>query len=1808
MKAWQKILVGALSIILLLVFGIGYLVYSAVKKLKEGFQAAAASPTTTNRDPNDPGTETMTEKDAYDMYEYKYLLDHFNDVPTLTEKYDPAGALAEFDFDAPVPWDFDNKEQDPKDILWGSVDSRCSKALWENAYLRRLFDSANNFEFTNDGAIGYYSTKMNGKLYYDPGQIAAIKYAEFFIDYAMEETIEWLLEERILKSFEEELKLKYDAKSAARIAVFNEIDKAKAGNKILSKAELKTIRNNAYNNALKQLARGGHDGGDKGVFKKALSTGYNGLKKGLTNAGKWINRNVISRLFFHKGQNRFKSLRGSTLIPFGRGAKQFLQSIKAVRSLKLFKSALMAVTGCTLCNLIPPPFGQIAFAICEILPMVFIVIIPQILNDLTDLDEDPLSSNCDESTTLQGCPDDHKFNIRCGIIEASGPAVWEIIASIPFIGDALTAFGPYLCTSETGDSVYRQSFRPPPYYFDSTLSLFTLDKPKVLQGSAEYDHPGNLKTDKIDKDGNVVYKTKTVIGTNGNKSEVPTTDPDTEYHPWVDFSHSEMLEAMAQFYYENSLRFQTVNIDGTAEFEVINNFKGLISSSQLSCDVQVELDLIKYKPFSGELIVTPPTPTNPTPNHILNPVEEGYEQDTGCNFHDRRFYFTIDYTKANPAYVAKTAENELKSQSTIQNEVNKYLEDLSIDKRVEAYRRMFVVIGCTHTNGSAPNVMDVTSDGELLGDAPVALAQSVGTTYYPPALGFSSGTTVANFQETINSLNQQISSSSCSTVSSSLRHFGLNRLKPPMNTPSTSNKPTAGIYPTNPSDFTSSDPNSPFHTAPKWKCIYKSIGRHDNITESTEKGRYYAYPDMSKIDLNGSTYISLDPDARATHVANNQPSDTKTASRGGINADGGWHWTNGTTKYWEMNIINASAAERWGQGLQGAAMAALTLYGSVGGVPVGGIIATTLDATGGSGAIACAYSDAVANPGTYMINGRVLTVQSHFMIDRGPAILYAPGYTPTYSKRCDNLRLKQLDCASRYSIRRMVKMYQTANPTSRIQFVGGAEPRGDICLYNLISANIVNGSVSNSSVLKTVGLKHAKATRTDGICIYMPSNFVAESQIPPRTAIQKSNDIMSRDRVVDYPTTNADGSIIIQPRLNSEAKCGTNAVTCSNIFDKLKNDFNQVNLVDINNSALGSSPEIVRMIEGTSRTLSNDPATQYPRCLYTVEYNIRDNDDPTAPIIKNARTDLTMYLIPDPTNNCSFTVGDTNFPTFFYHSEVIPSNALFKVPQDPVPKGSIQRASCTATSVPNAASLGTDAATAAATAYSGCENPEIMTRLVNQFNTNMADVKILRIIRAFTPVMDATSQKVCDYEADVQRIKDGYKVLSRDTLRIILKEPTDTTIPCLWDVDIASTTTTVTNLYSGLSIDKASAEQELDTPFIWPLQYMNYIRTSINRLAAQIIQQDVPASVKTTTATAKNELENIMAGSASVQQIPNCPSSTCASTEIIQRIIDRFNYDGAPEYPQGGVASVERSIIAVRKAALGSGLTCQYELIEKQEHFSSYDRRYNPESTAAELNTDYLLTQYQFEFLDTTFSNSKCIVTVKPLTADDMKNNTFDIAGKVFDPTGTAYGNMLGGIDVQTFTGLDFRQKKIDGFSKKALNAVKAALDLIKINNNTPTLISVHKCLNARPNIVEYYCYTKTPDTYMGRIGTADDSITYVVAKWEENKWDPYTGAFVGGTADTAPLPTIDVFQNATQQSGTGSGLMLGGRIVGTTPPYMHYSFIPIRESLDENRKRIEITRVEDIDNGRGFLFPPITSSGNWRKNNGNNVVTIWNR
>lgn len=116
---------------------------------------------------------------------------------------------------------------------------------------------------------------------------------------------------------------------------------------------------------------------------------------------------------------------------------------------------------------------------------------------------------------------------------------------------------------------------------------------------------------------------------------IPPAETSSLSFPVCDFASKEMLDRMAQFYYNESLLHAQLSEDGTQmSYEYIIMFYGVIASSELSCDVACLMRTVKFDVLTGE--------------NYVETVGTTYPDDPGNTVSYRRFYFIYNPKEGEP--------------------------------------------------------------------------------------------------------------------------------------------------------------------------------------------------------------------------------------------------------------------------------------------------------------------------------------------------------------------------------------------------------------------------------------------------------------------------------------------------------------------------------------------------------------------------------------------------------------------------------------------------------------------------------------------------------------------------------------------------------------------------------------------------------------------------------------------------------------------------------------------------------------------------------------------------------------------------------------------------------------------------------------------------------------------------------------------------------------------------------------------------------------------------------------------------------
>jgi hypothetical protein len=148
--------------------------------------------------------------------------------------------------------------------------------------------------------------------------------------------------------------------------------------------------------------------------------------------------------------------------------------------------------------------------------------------------------------------------------------------------------------------------------------------------------------------------------------------------PWCDFGREDMLDRMAQFYYDQSTLNPQQLDDGRISYEYIVQFYGVIASSELSCDVACQMKTVVFDPVTG--------------GRYEESLGTTYPDDPGNQVSYRRFYF-IHISAATAAILAARAA-----------------ADPSLKVWPADTNGLFTITGCTNSDYTAPDAMHYSTD------------------------------------------------------------------------------------------------------------------------------------------------------------------------------------------------------------------------------------------------------------------------------------------------------------------------------------------------------------------------------------------------------------------------------------------------------------------------------------------------------------------------------------------------------------------------------------------------------------------------------------------------------------------------------------------------------------------------------------------------------------------------------------------------------------------------------------------------------------------------------------------------------------------------------------------------------------------------------------------------------------------------------------------------------------------------------------------------------------------------------------------
>ena len=1145
------------------------------------------------------GPEMGDETKYLDNYEI-YNLDPpaLNDTTPLTQ-YDKANMLAEFDVSAPIPWDYDLYDQDPKEILWGTVHTMTSKDIFNKCYTRFILGSANNVEYNEVQKAYVYRSPLFGGGWDTPGEIAAIQLAEFYAQYKVGDIVEKITGDNLEKLWRpfvetDQRMMRYAARSARA-------DYLKEHVRGYKKVNVKT--RDWFGNLVDKplLDKDGNllfDLDGKQEFKTKWVRNKNfvpptGAKyldelKKAEDAAEMAARDFFRVKRIARGQGKVLT----TTEKGAKGLKKFfemeLNSIKPLKNLvknivgKANKVlAKLGIIGRTSAAAKAAKGGMQATRVINVLSSAQLGMVAKALKlDLITKLASKITAKLSIALTKFGIG--YQLATKLAWLFASPPLFQVEVPVIVEVGLGIMTIGLVVIVPAIFSAyIPADAICPKDYPFNLADTVEQLDgggwlwliitsipligdalgafapyicsrkdggcalKAAPRNPSYFYDSTLSLffnvrKRGFAEGDAalsNPIQYYEHQMIDNPDKPEKVYTSPEiNDPVIWIDYSEPDILDKMGKFYYDMSRKMSQTNSDGSITFEYITKFYGIIGSSQYSCDVQCELEEITYFPFSGKVKCK---------RKVANPDP----MTSSTRYHDRRFYFYVDINAG--LTMSKRSEQR----------ANKYLiyEDSKIKYKIS---------GCTHVDGTGVDALEISDEGGYVGDAMISLGDP-GSMYNPPRLHVR-GSVVTKLLAQAMAPTSIIREDYILDNNNEKRGQGLEG-----------------------------------QAAAEWaqEQILKKGENNILVTQAS-------IPPDNTCSVVRSNLLKFGKIVSNPDLGSNvQTRETETFYTQFERDPNAVQWTpisNNSTKIFNVNYIPESSKQRTGTFIQTAITACVGMASPT----WGGVSATLASIAGVSDAVACGYQDVLSQSGTYIINGIILTTDERYVINRGPTVDYAPGYTPRYlsdsiANRCSSVNIEVADCTSRYSVRRAVKYYHDKYQDRRIKRIYDISlrrqrsdkfPNGSdqsMCVYNLDFVGYNKDTYEEGTVTtnESVGLIYSQDP-DDETCTFKPAypDTQFTTMIPPSQTIPQPNNVYDNVLTVLPPR---DSTLSLRAlRKNCKAAAG--------LYDTCDDVYIQKNVVDMFNYSYNNYPKITRI--NSSAMTYNAEKDDYPICHYDVNY------------------------------------------------------------------------------------------------------------------------------------------------------------------------------------------------------------------------------------------------------------------------------------------------------------------------------------------------------------------------------------------------------------------------------------------------------------------------------------------------------------------------------------------------------------------------------------------------------------------------------
>lgn len=1477
--------------------------------------------------------------------------------------------------------------------------------------------------------------------------------------------------------------------------------------------------------------------------------GYKSLGKGYRIVGSQIAK-VVGKVLDRLGITAISKALGAIKARMYRAIEQAIIAIFKLQA----TAAPLAALG---------PVGWAIDAVITVLSIGCVTFIPAIFNSFIDQDA--------------VCPYDKNghqlYSIICDIqASAAGGIGLNILEAIPLFGDVLYAFGQFICLpvandfyGQAGMKYYKsdstaqpqlaQNLVSPIYYNDSTLSIFALIGNPNGNGPGEgtgfagqftagsKGDAGSIDTDKRLYD----YRTFHLCPTVRNpppanplacrfQSSVTCGYGVMPLYIWVDFSNQIMLDRMAQFYFDTSRKFAQTTRDGYVQFEYISKFYGLISTTELSCDVLCEITVVKFDPVTG-IQVCSAIQSNFGDPSLYSASNKENLKIKGQYMHDRRFYFALD---KNRGYSPTERATKCGGGGPLKVAPFAVNDDQSLDNCMNDNYEKYIVTGCTHVDGTAPDALLRTSEGDTTETPIIGLGtptqfcygknnctpfqnlRSAGsTTYYEPIL----------VTETDGNGNCVSSNGKCS------------KLAIPSQVPKDST--CAGLVATYTKYGTTPDAGAPsLTTAPQLNNNNITVVQND--TPSTWKYDYSIYSGQLPISpslLSGVVKVPVyDSNGnKLSQKAVGYPTKFKS-----ISIQGCFPWDNACI----IGLQNSRA----GMAVQMTLGYLPYAYGEI-----GGIVTTTAQVIGAASAAQCAMSQAVTMSGAFVLNGANVTAKplpTAYLNYQGPVADYAPGYIPNIQK-CKNQPLELYDCVNRHAVRAFVKAYEDEHKDRAVSIISNITPRKvttcpeyyctpdsypakskgprcnsvvnandkdqpfvnsdydlvfppnpiSMCVYD-ISYNIIDPiTFAVTSSKPTHDIVGIAVEQDQNVCTFSPV-------IPPAgSAFYTNNNTIARRGEIPYiePYKRNMASMVIglTPKdtttsLTIPIGCTKTSLKCSDIDlqNYLVSSFNMTHL---------DYPIMISTSVTNQQLFIDTNGLQY--CKYRAHFSSVFNPVPDSNgnyYSSNISRDVTFALASTTVKNaCLYDLDFDDFPLYTSYTPMPQRDRWFTLPAK-VPAynnnflpGCKQSSNCYRAPAGSCTEFSTN-----------CTNPTLIANVVGQFNKRYTDKKIIQVNRAYTP---ANSTPVCDFDVQIMRTmptigSNPANVVENETIRLNLKE--NSLKKCLYDLDASN----LNVLNKGYSLNASETLGMLNTPYIWATSYAAEVTSNVTTYVKSWLGLDVKGVIDGSVNQSFNQIEDLRKLVNTSISLKGCGTMTCHNSDwLISSMVNRYNFDNYPSYDlinyPATNAVQKRTIVQVLRSGNASPLNCQLQLFEKIEIFPDF--MYG----AGSPNTQYWMRYYQFDLSTLAGCNFK----IRPFTPRDISDNIMDVSGMSYAIQ-----------DDSTRLNPSWNTASVGGYaeamipcgSQDVFNAVVAAYNRIPVGGVPPTTAdgtiipqqynnidnqggvpSFMYAFNAMPNVCEYYLsvYHTYYDTEFSNVYQTGPDKTFIVATWPTDTQNPNT-------------------------------------------------------------------------------------------------------